>query len=128
MPRSKRETVRISVFKGREAKLNRAIFQVLTEESPQAMWNILKNVGKIRGFKRTKYAIINTRIKALEDKGYLNKTGKRDTKQGGKTILYELSARTKLAMALNSQNIDDILNQLDEESALIILNVIRSCK
>ena len=122
------ETVRLSVFRGREAKLNRAIFQVLTEESPQAMWDILRNVGKIRGFKRTKYAVINTRIKALEDEGYLNKTGTRDTKQGGKTILYELCAKTKLAILLDSKNIDDILNQLDEKSALTILTIIRSCK
>ena len=85
-------------------------------------------MSKIRGFKRTKYAVINTRIKTLEEKGYLNKTGERDTKQGGKTTLYELSARAKLAIAINSQTIDDMLTQLDEKSASIILKTIQSCK
>jgi hypothetical protein len=128
VPPRKCETVRLSVFKGREAKLNRAIFEVLIEESPLATWDILRNVCKMWGFKRTKYAVINARIKALEDEAYLKKTGNRDTKQGGKTILYELCAKTKLAIALNARNLDDILDQLDEKSALTILKIIHSCK
>jgi len=128
VPAHKCETVRLSVFKGREAKLNRAIFEVLIEESPLAMWDILGNVCKMRSFRRTKYAVINARIKALEDEGYLKRTGNRDTKQGGKTILYELCEKTKLAIALNARNLDDILDQLDEKSALTILKIIRSYK
>ena len=128
MPAHECETVRLSVFKGREAKLNRAIFEILIEESPLAMWDILGNVCKIRGFRRTKYAVINARIKALEDEGYLKKTGQRYTKQGGKTILYELCAKTKLAIALDSRNLDDMLDQLDEKSAITILKIVRLCK
>lgn len=128
MPTHKCETVKLSVFKGREAKLNRAIFQVLSEESPLAIWDILRNICKTRGFRRTKYAVINARIKALEDEGYLKRTGHRNTKQGGKTILYELCEKTKLAIELDSRNPDDILDQLDEKSALTILKIIRSCK
>ena len=124
MPGPKSEKVRLSVFKGREAKLNHAILQVLSKASPLAIWDIHKNAGEIRGFKGTKYAVINARIKALEEEGYLKRTGKRNTKQGGKTTLYTLSAKTKLAMELNSQNIDDMFNKLDEESALAMLDII----
>ncbi|HDQ06577.1 MAG TPA: hypothetical protein ENN36_07645 [Candidatus Bathyarchaeota archaeon] len=128
MPRGKGKTCRLSVFKGREAKLNRAIFQVLKDEAPQAMWDILRNVCKIRGFKRTKYAVINTRVKALEAKGYLTKTGERDTKQGGETNLYKMTARARLAVKLSSQTVDDLINRLDEDAASTILEAISSSK
>lgn len=128
MPRRRRETIRLSVFKGREAKLNRAIFQVLQQEAPQAMWDILRKIRKINGLKHTKYAVINTRVKALEAKGYLKKTGERETKQGGETALYGMTARARLAVKLSSNNIDELINKLDEDSALIILKAISSNK
>jgi DNA-binding PadR family transcriptional regulator len=128
VPKKKSDTVRLSVFKGREAKLNRAIFQVLKEEAPQAMWDILRKIRKMRGLKHTKYAVINKRINALEAEGYLKKTGERETKHGGKTALYEISAKAKLAIKLCSQPLDDRIDKLDEDSALIILNAINSSK
>ena len=124
MPRPKSEKVRLSVFRGKEAKLNLAIFLVLSETSPLAIWDIHKNVGKMRGFKGIKYAVINTRIRVLEEKGYLISMGNRDTKQGGKTTLYILSAKMKLATKLNSENIDDVFDRLDEESASAIFDLI----
>jgi hypothetical protein len=54
------------------------------------------------------------------------KTGERDTKQGGKTALYEISAKAKLAIKLSSQPLDDIMDKLDEDSALTILEAINS--
>ena len=73
-----------------------------------------------------KYAVINIRVKALEAKGYLRKTGERATKQGGETFLYEITPRAKLAMALSAQNIDDLINELNDDAALTVLKVIRS--
>ena len=124
MPRPKSEKVRLSIFRGKKAKRNLAIFTVLSETSPLAIWDIHRNVGKLRGFKGIKYAVINTRIKALEEKGYLISMGNRDTKQGGKTTLYTLSAKMKLATKLSSENIDDIFDRLDEESASAIFDLI----
>ena len=124
MPRLKSEKVRLSIFRGKKAKRNLAIFTVLSETSPLAIWDIHRNVGKLRGFKGIKYAVINTRIKALEEKGYLNSVGNRDTKQGGKTTLYTLSAKMKLAIKLYSENIDDVFDGLTEESASAIFDLI----
>jgi hypothetical protein len=125
MARKKSQGTELAVFKGREAKLNRAIFQILKDKTPQAMWDILRQIDRLKGFKHTKYAVINIRVKALETRGYLRKTGERDTKQGGETILYEMTARAQLAVALSSRHIDDLLNELDEDAALTILNAIR---
>jgi hypothetical protein len=112
------------VFSGKEASRNNAIFYVLTQQSPLAVWNMLGHVKHLPGFKRTKYAVISTRVKALEAQGYLRRTGTRAKKQGGETKLYELTARAQLAMALSNKTMDDVIKELDEDSALIILRII----
>ena len=124
MPRPKSEKVRLSIFRGKKAERNLAICRVLSESSPLAIWDIHKKVGKLRGFKGIKYAVVSTRIKALEEKGYLKSVGDRDTKQGGRASLYTLSAKMKLAKKLYSENIDDIFDRLTEESASAIFDLI----
>ena len=128
MPRPKSEKVKLSVFRGKEAEHNLAICRVLSETSPLAIWDIHKSVGNLRGFKGIKYAVVNTRIKALEEKGYLKSVGSRDTKQGGKATLYTLSAKMKLATKLYSENIDDLFDRLTEESASAIFDIISHAK
>jgi len=124
VPRPKSVKVRLSIFRGKEAEHNLAICRVLSETSPLAIWDIHKSVGRLRGFKGIKYAVVNTRIKALEEKGYLKSVGSRETKQGGKAILYTLSAKMKLATKLYSENVDDIFDRLTEESASAIFGLI----
>ncbi len=123
----KNKATELDVFKGREAKLNLAIFYILAkEESPLAVWNILGHVTERRGFKRTKYAVVNARVKALETQGYLKKTGVREKKPGGETNLYEVTVNAELAMALYSESIETILKELDEPAAVTMLGVIVS--
>ena len=124
MARKKCKGTELSVFKGKEAKLNRAIFQVLTAEEPQAIWDIFKNINRLRGMRRKRYAVIETRTKILDAQGYLTKAGERDTKQGSKTALFKMTAKAKLALELGSRNIDDLLRELDEETAFTILKAV----
>jgi hypothetical protein len=118
--------IKLSVFKGREAKLNGAIFYVLSQEAPLAVWNILGRIKDAPGLKRTKYAVISLRVKALETQGYLRRAGTRDKKQGGQTNLYELTAQAQLAMALRNKTMDDIISKLNEDTALTMLSLIFS--
>jgi len=120
------KAVKLSVFKGREAKLNSAIFYVLSQEAPLAVWNILGRIKDLPGFKRTKYAVISARVKALETQGYLRRAGTRDKKQGGQTNLYELTAQAQLAMTLRNKTMDDIISKLNEDTALTMLSLIFS--
>jgi hypothetical protein len=73
--RKKCKGTKLRVFKGREAKLDRAIFHVLSSEEPQAIWDVCKNITKIKGLKRKRYAVVELRTKALEAQGYLTKAG-----------------------------------------------------
>jgi len=119
--RSKRNCGRISVFKGREARLNFAVFQVLALKGPQTIYDIHKQIRTIRGLRYTRYASVNKRIKALEETGYIKRTGTRKTKAGFEAIIYEVTARAYLALILNSMNLDELLEAIDEDIALVIL-------
>jgi hypothetical protein len=75
------------VFKGREAKLNYAIFQILALKGQQTIYDVYKQVIKYKGLKNTRYASVNKRIKALEEKSYIKRTGTRLTCTGWIKIL-----------------------------------------
>lgn len=92
------------------------------------MWDILRQLNNMRGLKRTKYAVVNVRVKALEAEGFVRKTGERDTKQGGETVLYEMTARAQLAVELSSKKMDELINNLNEDAALTILRAISRSK
>jgi hypothetical protein len=59
MARKKAKGTELSVFKGREAKLNRAIFQTLALKGPQSTNGLYQNVRKLRGFSRKHYVNVN---------------------------------------------------------------------
>ena len=48
---AKRKSGRLQVFKGREAKLNRAIFQILALKGPLIIYDIHKEVKVQKGLK-----------------------------------------------------------------------------
>jgi hypothetical protein len=114
----------LAVFKGREAKLNRAIFQSISTNGSQTIYELYKNVRTFSGLKTTHYANVNKRVRSLEQIGYLKKLKTQSTKAGFKTIIYELTNRAYLALVLNAINIDDLLNTLNEEFALQITAII----
>jgi len=114
------------VFKGREAKLNRAIFQTLALKGSQTIYDMHKETRMIRGLRSTRYASINKRVKALEDSGYIRKIGRKKTKAGFEATLYELTSRAYLTVALNLASLDDLIARLDEATATTILVMIVS--
>jgi hypothetical protein len=124
MSRKKTKGTELSVFKGREAKLNRAILQTYGIIGPLTIYDLHKKIKTRIGLKRTYYANVNKRVRSLERLGYLKIVGSRRTKAGIKVSVYELTARAILALFLNSINIENLLDRIDEESATEILAVI----
>jgi len=124
MVRKKTKGTKLSVFKGRETKLNRAIFQSISTNGSQTIYELYKNVRTFRGLKNTHYANVNKRVRSLEQLGYLKKLKTQATKAGFTTIIYDLTSRGYLALVLNAINIDDLLNTLNEEFALQITAII----
>jgi hypothetical protein len=115
VPRRRRKTGRISVFKGREAKLNRLIFQILALEGPLTIYEVCKRIKTKRGIKHTKYTNVNRRVRALKKSGYLQKVGVRKTKAGFKAALYHVTPRAYLAILLNELDLDRFIRTASEE-------------
>jgi DNA-binding PadR family transcriptional regulator len=115
---------RISIFKGREAKLNRAIFHILALKGPLTIYDLYKEVRARRRLRRTRYASVNKRVKSLEKSGYIKKIGVKRTKAGFKASIYELNSRAYLAILLDSIKLEDLLTRVDEATASAILATI----
>jgi len=124
--RSKRNCGRISVFKGREAKLNKAIFHILALKGPQTIYDIHKELKAQKGLRYIRYATVNKRVRALEESGFVKRAGLRRTKAGFEASTYELTTRAHLAILLDSTNLEDLINELDEDDALMVLATILS--
>ena len=122
MPKPK--NTRLSVFKGREAKLNRAIFQALALKGAQTIYDIHKQVRTFRGLKYTYYGNVNKRVRALQQQGYVKEANIKSTKAGFEATEYELTTRAYLALMLDSTNLEYLLNRMDEDVASEILAAI----
>jgi Fe2+ or Zn2+ uptake regulation protein len=109
------------VFKGREAKLNRAIFQALATKSPQTAYGMHKQVTKGKGLKHTRYATVNKRMRNLEELGYIRKVAFKETKAGFEAAIYEITTKAYLAILLNSVDLEKMLVLIDEADATEIL-------
>jgi len=120
----KAKSGRISVFKGREAKLNRAIFHILALKGPLTIYDIHKEVKARRGLRRTRYASVNKRVRSLEESGYIKKIGVKRTRAGFKASIYELNARAYLAILLDSISLEVFLKRVNEATAQTILGAI----
>ena len=124
MVRKKTKGTTLSVFKGREAKLNRAIFQTLALKGPQTVYDIHKEVTKTKGLKCTRYSSVNKRVRHLFASGFVGKFGEEKTKAGFRASRYGLVMRTYLAILLNSISLEELILHMDDARAETILAAI----
>jgi predicted transcriptional regulator len=106
---------RLSVFKGREAILNKIIFLVLTQEGSLTIYDIFRKVRTRRALRYTKYSVLNRRVRSLVEKGYIEKVGARKTQAGFESQLYQLAPRAYLATILYETNLDKFIEKANEE-------------
>ena len=110
---ARRKSGKLQVFKGREAKLNRAIFHILALKSPQTTWDIFRQFKKQKDLAHLVYSVLIRRVRALQELDYLMKVGERKTSPGFETALYQLTPRAELAMALDQTNLDKFVREAD---------------
>jgi hypothetical protein len=121
VPKSNPSTIKLQVFKGREAKLNKATFTILAHQGPQTIYEIHNEAKAQRGLKNTRYASVNKRTRFLEETGYIKDTGVKKTKAGFQASIYEFTAKAYLAIAFSFVNSDNLLMRVDDASAQTIL-------
>jgi len=112
---------RITVFKGRDARLNKAIFWILAQQSPLTIYDIWRKLRNQRDFAYIPYNTVNRRVRDLEEHGYIEKSGERKTKTGFAAKLYQLTARAYLAMLLKRIDIDEFIEKATDLKILSAL-------
>lgn len=115
MPERKQSNGKISVFEGKQAALNRAIFKELSK-NPLIIYDITKRVKEQKPFCRLKPSIVGRRVKNLVNQGYLEKIGSRDTKPGPSRKLYQLTTKAKVALHYQLVSREKFLKEADEET------------
>ena len=123
MAKGKKRGAKLSVFKGREAKLNMAVFHILALKGPLTAYDLHKEVKAQKSLKHTKYTNVLRRIKALEESGYIEKAGTRKIKTHPhyQTNLYQLTPRAYLAILVNKTNLDEIIQKASNENILALI-------
>ena len=114
---------RLSVFKGREAKLNRAVLLILSQESPLSIRQVHKKVRTYRGLNHTRYRVVNRRMKSLEEEGYIERVRTEKIQQGFIAKLYQMTLRAYLAFALDCTDINELILSAEESHITSILAV-----
>ncbi len=106
MTRKKGTRSGFSVFKRREAKLNLAIFLILALSDPLTINELQKQASKQKGLEGTYYASLTERLRSLVDDYYL-----KENKVGSKTATYQLTNKSLLAIFLDANRMQEILDK-----------------
>jgi DNA-binding PadR family transcriptional regulator len=112
---------RLSVFKGREARLNRIILLILGRECCLNIWQVYKRVRETRGFRHTRYHVINRRIRDLEQEGFIEVTMVKETPQDKKVKFYQPTTKTHLAFLLDAINLDQLIQSANNTDTITLL-------
>jgi len=114
----------LEVFQGRAGRTNAAIFDLLAQESPQTIKQILKKITKYEGLEETYYASLTKRLRNLTETGFIEEI---KPNQKGAPANYRLCVKAVLEMFLKENRIQDILNRATDRQAahmlLALLNV-----
>jgi DNA-binding PadR family transcriptional regulator len=119
---------RISVFKGRDARLNKAIFWILAQQAPLTIYEIWRKLRTQSDFTYIPYNTVNRRVRALEEHGYIGKSGERETKTGFRAAVYQLTTRAYLAIVLEKVNLDNFIEEAPESTVLSALGAFISLR
>jgi len=113
--------IRLSVFTGTKARLNRVILRVLAQHGPLTISDLRKRVRALRDFSYTRYSVIHRRVHALQKEGFLDVVSLDEVK---KSFVYGLTPRGKLAILLDTLDLDKVLCTADMEKIAVILSVL----
>jgi hypothetical protein len=111
VPKQKPSTIKLQVFKGREAKLNKTIFTILSRKGALTVYALLKEIRKQRGFTDTRYGVARRRVEALEKQDYLMKVSVERTHVGSYASVVQMTPRAELALALGKTDLDKLVKE-----------------
>jgi hypothetical protein len=124
--KGKAKSGRLSVFKGREARLNKAIFHILALKGPLTIYDIRREVRKQRLLHRKLYSVVSRRVRILRQQGYVEKVGTRKTQAGFEAAAYYVATRGYFALLLDQIDLEEFVKIADEVTLLTALGIFKS--
>jgi len=93
----------------------------INRSCPMTIYDIWQKLRHQRDFTYIRYHIVNRRVRALEKRGYVGKSGEMKTRTGFMVILYQLTARAYLAILFDRISLDSFLEKASEASILSLV-------
>jgi hypothetical protein len=124
MTQKRCEGTKLDVFGGREAKLNRIIFQILDSENLLTSYDMYLEIRRIKGFRHVKWQSVDRRMKALCEQGWIVKYGVRPAKAHFLSPLFALSIRAQAALSLNKTDLNLFIQVAKENELEKIVDVL----
>jgi hypothetical protein len=124
VPKQKPSTIKLQVFKGREAKLNKTIFTILSHKGTLTVYALLREIKKQRGFTDTKYGVVRRRVEALEKQDYLMKVSIEKTHIGSYAPVYQMTPRAELALVLSRMDFYGLIKEANYAQIIEMLETL----
>jgi len=99
---------------------------VLAQQGSLSVYDIWRKLRAQRDFTYIRYQTVNRRVRALEERGYVEKSGERKTKTGFAAKLYQLTARVYLAILLDKIDLDNFVEKALDESVISAIAALAS--
>ncbi len=103
------------MFRGKAAKLNRVILQILEHKSPLIAYDVWRRIRANKGFRHVDSKTAYRRMEALQREGLIAEKGTIVGKRGGDRTLYELALMGEDALILDGRNMDKWLKTATDE-------------
>jgi hypothetical protein len=94
----------------------------MASEGSKTIVELQKKLSRQRGLAGTYYASVNKRVHCLEKAGYVTEKSTKTPQAGSKAKQYELCTKAYLAIFINKRGPEDILSQVSDKDATIILS------
>ena len=110
MTTNKCKGTRLQVFSGKEEALNRLILLILRDsKKPLIKYDVALQVKRIKEFRSIDKNTVYRRMDALHELDLISIVGKRQTKPGWPSELYDINDRGIAALKLDKRNIENFL-------------------
>jgi hypothetical protein len=115
---------KLDVFSGREAKLNRVIFQILDTKNILTSYDMYLEIRRIKGFRHVKRQSIDRRMKSLCQQSWIVKYGVKQAKAHFISPLYALSIQAQTALVLNKTDLNVFLQAAEKVELGIMVDIL----
>lgn len=115
--------IKLKVFSGKQAKLNRVVLQIFDRKSPLIAYDVWRFVVMIKDFGQTERKTVYDRVDALALEGYIIQRGTRPTQPGWPSELFELTRKGKAALKADKKSMDQFLATANEEELQKFLDI-----